>query len=643
MTPKTRLHAITILVLLALTATPQPTATPQTIIRVPQDYATLQEAVNNAANGSTIILSPGIYEGPVTIRAKNLTIKAGEPGEAILAATIGPALSAENATLTIEGLEITTHYGPAIVAVNSTLTLVDASVRAPLGTGILYYTLKPQSLTLQDSTIKAASPLNAETRDAIIFRGSLVSSEAKSGGSEAASIIRVEAASLALENTILEGPMILRAGTRVFNASNITLANTKVEVDGDHINATIRDAKISGPHATSTTILFNASQTLTLHTAKLTLSNTNLSEPLISAQAPHARVEAYNILLADTTLRSPLYTITARNASLRLERVTLENTTLSDSAGGVFALSLERGPSSEARVEAGDILLERVVGGGPLLRLSVGPGNYSVTIHGVLIEDSGSRLVLLHVDAGKSLKPKGTVVVQGLHGASGVLSGIVESNMLPERLTLNSISGITVGNLLRVLYKPPRVGWIYSGATIEVGNISRILSIGPPILVAPDPASSLGRLLLASPLNPSLQENLERAFGGPGLDAKIVDARIASIAGLFTLLWPTKSLIVEDARVSVSSWWLRVGPGAAERTPVLLGTALGTGRPGSQALLEDVAAVAGRGPTLRVPADLYNQSLALLAETNGYLRLAGFATVGIAGLEAVAPEAGIRV
>ena len=55
--------------------TPQPLPMPTgTIRRVPQDFTTIQAAVNAASNGDTILISPGTYKGGISVSGKALII-----------------------------------------------------------------------------------------------------------------------------------------------------------------------------------------------------------------------------------------------------------------------------------------------------------------------------------------------------------------------------------------------------------------------------------------------------------------------------------------------------------------------------------------------------------------------------------------
>jgi hypothetical protein len=53
---------------------PPPPPPPSGTLRVPQDYATIQAAVNAAGNGDTVLVGPGTYTGGIVIAGKSITL-----------------------------------------------------------------------------------------------------------------------------------------------------------------------------------------------------------------------------------------------------------------------------------------------------------------------------------------------------------------------------------------------------------------------------------------------------------------------------------------------------------------------------------------------------------------------------------------
>jgi hypothetical protein len=92
-------------------------------LRVPTDYATIQAAVDAAAPGDTILISPGVYDESVTIESKTgLTIKGDvtftakgeeccpdiwdEVGKVVIK---GPVRILDSSDITVEALTISPH------------------------------------------------------------------------------------------------------------------------------------------------------------------------------------------------------------------------------------------------------------------------------------------------------------------------------------------------------------------------------------------------------------------------------------------------------------------------------------------------------------------------------------------------------
>jgi hypothetical protein len=71
------------------------------VLRVPQDYPTIQAAVNAAPEGATILIGPGTYEEHITI-TKSLTLEGSGIGGTILHAPLPPP---ENPVLTVQAPE----------------------------------------------------------------------------------------------------------------------------------------------------------------------------------------------------------------------------------------------------------------------------------------------------------------------------------------------------------------------------------------------------------------------------------------------------------------------------------------------------------------------------------------------------------
>lgn len=53
---------------------PPPPPPPSGTVRVPEDFATIQEAVDAAGDGDTVLVGPGVYDGGIVIAGKSITI-----------------------------------------------------------------------------------------------------------------------------------------------------------------------------------------------------------------------------------------------------------------------------------------------------------------------------------------------------------------------------------------------------------------------------------------------------------------------------------------------------------------------------------------------------------------------------------------
>ena len=52
-----------------------------TIINIPGDYPTIQQAIDAAFSGDTIIVAPGLYEETINFSGKNITLTSIDPAD----------------------------------------------------------------------------------------------------------------------------------------------------------------------------------------------------------------------------------------------------------------------------------------------------------------------------------------------------------------------------------------------------------------------------------------------------------------------------------------------------------------------------------------------------------------------------------
>src|SRR6267142_5555878 len=102
-------------------------ASAQTTIHVPGDQPTIQQAINAAANGDTVLVAPGTYNENINFFGKAITLKSSEGAAVttILGTGTGSVVrfaTAEGADSKIEGLTIrggSAFTGGGIFVLNS--------------------------------------------------------------------------------------------------------------------------------------------------------------------------------------------------------------------------------------------------------------------------------------------------------------------------------------------------------------------------------------------------------------------------------------------------------------------------------------------------------------------------------------------
>jgi hypothetical protein len=81
-------------------APPERKASSSRLLRIPEVYDTIQSAINEAFDGDTVIVSPGVYHENIDFLGKQITVKSENPNdEAVVEATViqekgsGPTIS----------------------------------------------------------------------------------------------------------------------------------------------------------------------------------------------------------------------------------------------------------------------------------------------------------------------------------------------------------------------------------------------------------------------------------------------------------------------------------------------------------------------------------------------------------------------
>ncbi len=101
---------------------------------VPSNFSTIQDAINAAAPGDTIVVAPGFYVEQLDLLGKSLTIQSlGDASNTTISSTVGPLVRVSNATsATLRGFTLTGVFGSsgsggAILSQNSGLTVESCS------------------------------------------------------------------------------------------------------------------------------------------------------------------------------------------------------------------------------------------------------------------------------------------------------------------------------------------------------------------------------------------------------------------------------------------------------------------------------------------------------------------------------------
>ena len=108
--PARRLAAVVAVALIALagcSAAPDPeglsSTSPDGVVRVPEDAATIQEAVDAAAPGDVVEVGPGVYEESVSITTEGLTLRGTDRNDVVID---GGGLRANGVVVTASGVAV---------------------------------------------------------------------------------------------------------------------------------------------------------------------------------------------------------------------------------------------------------------------------------------------------------------------------------------------------------------------------------------------------------------------------------------------------------------------------------------------------------------------------------------------------------
>ena len=124
-------------VLLGLAALLQVSPGEARTLIVPDQYPTIQQAVNASAQGDTVLVRPGTYFGTVVLDERGLTLTSEQGAEATVldGQQSGPVLAFSYAGVTIEGFTIRNAGDNGIRGINSTVTVRDCAIIDNQGAG----------------------------------------------------------------------------------------------------------------------------------------------------------------------------------------------------------------------------------------------------------------------------------------------------------------------------------------------------------------------------------------------------------------------------------------------------------------------------------------------------------------------------
>jgi parallel beta-helix repeat protein len=238
-----------------LTITSESTKTPTTIpkgdLLVPEDYPTIQEAIDTANNGDVIVVSPGTYRENIDFIGKNITLRSTEPGNPlVMASTVidgggrGSVVtfkSGETSEARLEGFQIlngkSTFGGGIFITENSSPMIVNNIISGNFaekaGGGICVENSTP---TIENNLIfgnKAQAKGGGiylfgspETQTFSILSNDIAGNLAGQGGGIA---LDGSFSPLILDNTITENDALLGGGIGLSNFSSPTIEENILE------------------------------------------------------------------------------------------------------------------------------------------------------------------------------------------------------------------------------------------------------------------------------------------------------------------------------------------------------------------------------------------------------------------------------
>ncbi len=201
------------------------------VLRVPQEFPTIQAAVDAAPQGATILIAPGNYRENVTI-TKSLTLQGAERGRTSISGReeLKPALFIENSAgidVRVRDLTITEGYVHGIhVKGNATVKLNNSAAFSNRGSGI--WAEGSGQLILQDSVVSGNGHAGLNI---IGFNAQIMESEISMNGRDGVSTITGSHSQIRIMKSTISGNV--RSGLWLGSDSIVVIQESWISDNGE--------------------------------------------------------------------------------------------------------------------------------------------------------------------------------------------------------------------------------------------------------------------------------------------------------------------------------------------------------------------------------------------------------------------------
>lgn len=122
------------------------------IIRVPEDFQTIQFAINNASSGDTVLVANGTFDEHLTINKSITLIGAGSNSTILNGTTAGTAIQITADNVTIKGFGIRHFYAGIIINQSENIYIAEDQITQTWTKGATYI-INSKNITLNRNTI----------------------------------------------------------------------------------------------------------------------------------------------------------------------------------------------------------------------------------------------------------------------------------------------------------------------------------------------------------------------------------------------------------------------------------------------------------------------------------------------------------